>query len=157
MVCQYIDMKCVNCFHVKTTVSNSRRHKLSPATWRRRQCHKCHSIFTTYERPALDGVAVLATQGQATTPFNLGKLIISISRSFQHNKELADNSSYFLAQSVETQIILSGNTPSVDDIAAITHQVLHRFDPIAALQYGAQHGLVTLRRRPGRPATFYDP
>jgi hypothetical protein len=45
--------------------------------------------------------------------------------------------------------------PSIDDIAAITHTVLKAYDPMAALQYAAQHRLITTKRRPGRPSTAY--
>ena len=43
----------------------------------------------------------------------------------------------------------------VDDIAAITHSTLKAYDPMAALQYAAQHELITMKRRPGRPSTAY--
>ena len=44
-------------------------------------------------------------------------------------------------------------TLSTADIAHTTHQILKRYDPVAALQYGARHGMVTSLRRRGRPST----
>lgn len=146
-------MICLNCFHVKTTVTNSRRHK-QPAVWRRRHCTKCQTTFTTYERPSLDDQGILARDGQSR-PFNIGKLTTSIARSFQHNKKAADFDSYFLAQTIETQLLMKGKNLSSDDIAALTHATLQSYDPIAAVQYAAQHDLVTLKRRPGRPSIAY--
>lgn len=155
-VCQYIDMICVNCFHTKTDVANSRPHKKQPTIWRRRQCRKCGAVFTSYERAALNNIPVLQHSGK-TTAFSIGKLTISIARSFVHDKEKADYASHDLAQTIETKLLLRGKSLSSDDIAAITHATLQQFDPIAALQYAAAHDLITLKRRAGRPATSYRP
>lgn len=100
-------MICINCFHDKTTTKNSRRHTKRPGVWRRRACPECGTVFTTYERATLDEHTVQARDGSAS-PFNLGKLIISISRSFQHNEHAATYDSYFLAQTVQEHIIGQG-------------------------------------------------
>ena len=118
-------MICINCFHDKTTTKNSRKHTKHPSVWRRRACPECGAVFTTYERATLDGRMVLTHDG-STTPFNLGKLIISISRSFQHNKHTAAHDSYFLAQTVQEQIIKQGKPLSTQIIAQITHMILLR-------------------------------
>jgi len=156
-ICQYIDMFCINCFHDKTRVVNSRKHKKQPVVWRRRQCQRCKTVFTSYERPALDDSDLIIDSQGNKTPFNLGKLIISISRSFQHDKHMADTHSLPLALTVQEKLILHGKHISRDDISAITHDVLKRFDQLAGLQYAAQHDLLTLKPRPGRPATTYPP
>lgn len=146
-------MKCINCFHVKTSVTNSRPNQ-SPLVWRRRSCPHCKSIFTTYEKPSLDDRHILDRDG-AKHPFNIGRLIISISKSFHHNPEQAKTDSLYLAETVETKLIMHGKDLSVDDITAITHTTLKQYDPVAAIQYAAQHDLVTLKRRPGRPSISY--
>lgn len=148
-------MICINCFHAKTQVTNSRPHK-QPAVWRRRRCSNCKTVFTTYERPSLDGQLILGGD-QTPHPFNIGKLLTSIARSFQHNKQAADYDSYFLAQTIETRLLMSKRQLSSDDISALTHDTLKKFDPVAAVQYAAQHDLITLRRRPGRPSIAYAP
>ena len=158
-VCQYIDMICINCFHAKTAVTNSRAHQKAASIWRRRRCERCRAVFTTYELPTLDAAPIVtkantSDQTRHTRPFNLGKLTISIARSFHHDKTRADFSSLDLAKTVEQQLIINCPNPSTEDIAALTHQTLKAFDPIAALQYAAQHQLITTTRRPGRPATF---
>lgn len=43
----------------------------------------------------------------------------------------------------------------VDAIAKETHIVLSRYDPVAAIQYAAQHKLLISKRRPGRPSIGY--
>lgn len=147
-------MKCINCFHVKTSVTNSRPHK-QPSTWRRRRCPECQTVFTTYEKPSLDDHHILDHQGNKT-PFNIGRLIISISKSFQHNPAGAKTDSLYLAQTIEAELIMHGKGLSTDDIAAVTHQTIKLYDPVAAIQYAAQHDLVTLAKRPGRPSISYD-
>lgn len=149
-------MICLNCFHAKTRVANSRPHKKQPTVWRRRKCPACRATFTAYERPSLEDQLVISPSSQPQ-PFNIGKLTISIAKSFQHDKQAADYSSFFLAQTVETKLILRQKEISTDDILAITHETLKNFDAVAALQYAAQHDLITLRRRPGRPSISYGP
>ena len=146
-------MICINCFHDKTTTKNSRKYTKHPSVWRRRSCPECGAVFTTYERATLDEHTVRAQDG-STSPFNLGRLIISISRSFQHNERAAACDSYFLAQTVQERIIGQGKSLSAQVIAQVTHMVLQRYDPVAAIQYAAQHRLITSQRR-GRPSTVY--
>ena len=147
-------MICINCFHIKTSVINSRVQAKDSSVWRRRQCQNCKKVFTTYEKPSANDQTVLYNDN-TTLPFNIGKLTVSIARSFQHDKKQADYSSYALAQTVETKLIKRQKSISVDDITAITHATLKKYDQLAAMQYAAQHGLVTIKRRPGRPSTTY--
>ncbi len=152
-------MICINCFHGKTKVTNSRPHKKQSGTWRRRQCESCRHLFTTYEKPALDeSIKVLypgtTKQTTATANFSLSKLTLSIAASFMHDSVARQLHSLSLAETVEQQLINQVGQPSSDDIAATTHQVLKRFDELAALQYAAGHGLVEATRSPhrGRPS-----
>lgn len=152
-------MICVNCFHKKTKVTNSRPHKKSAGTWRRRQCLNttCNLTFTTYEKPALDE-SILVHYGsnksiKTSAPFSLSKLTLSIAASFTHDTAARQLHSLPLAETVEQLLISQVRQPSADDIAATTHQVLKRFDELAALQYAAGHGLVAATRsRRGRPS-----
>ncbi len=148
-------MICINCFHEKTRVTNSRQHKKHPSVWRRRMCEQCQTIFTTKEIPATENLHILH-RDKTSSPFNLGKLIISIGRSFQHNKKLADQHSLDLALTVQEILITQTKHPSTDDVSAVTHGVLKRFDQMAALQYAAQHDLIIHRKRPGRPVISYS-
>ncbi len=150
-------MICVNCFHGKTKVTNSRPHKKAAGTWRRRQClnQACGTTFTTYEKPALDdSVSVhYGNDGTAKAAFSLSKLTLSIAGSFTHDPVARQLHSLPLAETVEQLLISQVRQPSADDIAATTHQVLKRFDELAALQYAAGHGLVAAtRNRRGRPS-----
>lgn len=148
-------MICVNCFHGKTKVTNSRPHKKHSGTWRRRQCESCQTTFTTYEKPALDEAVLIhySNNKDVTAPFSLSKLTLSIAACFSHDQTMRQLHSLPLAETVEQLLISQVQRPSADDIAATTHQVLKRFDELAALQYAATHGLVsTTRKRRGRPS-----
>ena len=112
-------------------------------------------MFTTYEKPALDTKIQIhyPTDGLTlSAPFSLSKLTLSIAASFTHDRQAQQLHSLPLAETVEQQLISQVQRPSSDDIAAVTHQALKRFDELAALQYAAAHGLVGATRRRGRPS-----
>ena len=145
-------MFCINCFHTNTAVANSRAQKKQPSVWRRRKCARCNTVFTTYERPSLaDNNPIKNTDG-STTPFNIGKLIISISRSFSHAPEVGTYAALWLAQTVEDNLSHQNVSLTTEDITATTHQVLKKYDELAAVQYGAAHKLISLKPRRGRPS-----
>ena len=146
-------MICIKCLHTKTKVINSRQHTQQPKTWRRRRCPHCQTIFTTYELPTLETYLVKDQHG-TQRPFRLGKIALSIAKSFQHDQQAAAYDSYELAQTIQTYLVVHYHQPTPADISQATHTVLQRYDPVAALQYAARHGLVTSRRR-GRPSTSY--
>lgn len=145
-------MICINCFYSRTTVTNSRSAKKTSEVWRRRRCPRCETLFTTYERLSLEQIDIYRSTQKDTTPFSLSKLMLSIATACSHDTTLRERHSLSLAQTVEQLLIRESRAPSTDDIAAVTHQVLQRFDALAALQYAAQHELITSTRQRGRPS-----
>jgi transcriptional repressor NrdR len=145
-------MFCINCFHPSTTVGNSRPNKKQPLVWRRRSCPQCGTVFTTTERPSLAYTQKVHLPSGETRAFNLGKLIISLSRAFQHNPQDAELATLELAQTIETILTTEVQMITPGDIEVITHQVLKRYDELAAMQYAAQHQLITTSKRRGRPS-----
>jgi transcriptional repressor NrdR len=144
-------MFCVNCLYPTTSVKNSRSKKNAALVWRRRFCSRCGRSFTTQEFPSLrDNKPV--SNAHRLSPFNLGKLIISISKAFPHSKHDAEFNSFELARSVENQLSTEREYITTDDIAAITHSTLKRFDQLAGMHYAMSHGLVTSVRKRGRPS-----
>lgn len=140
-------MFCANCFAPKTQVTNSRGAKKHAAVWRRRHCTACGADFTTYEKPSVAENKSVLTNNGTTTVFNLGKLIVSIAASFGHDKQKADYDTLWLAQTVEDTLSTQIRSISAEDIAAITHQTLHAFDTLAAMQYAAKHQLINPSRK----------
>lgn len=146
-------MICIYCFHAKTKVTNSRSQKKSPIIWRRRTCLNCHKIFSSYERPSTDLLRVAHSLEDSLTPLSVGKLTLSIAKSFSHNLHSAEYDSMNLAQTVELKLLSLNKNPLVsDEIADITYETLKRYDELAAIQYAAQHHLITTVRRRGRPS-----
>lgn len=147
-------MICINCFHNKTRVINSRKHKKYPQLWRRRSCDNCHTTFTTYEYPSIDNTPVVKETTEE--PFNIGRLTLSIAKSLQHDDHSAKYDSFHLAQTVQRNLLIKNMaTIPVDSITKEVHTVLTRYDPVVAIQYAAQHKLLISKRRPGRPSTGY--
>lgn len=145
-------MFCINCFHKNTAVANSRPHKKQPQIWRRRKCANCGIVFTTYERPSLaDNKPIHLPNGKEDT-FNLGRLIISISRAFTHTPEEGNYNALWLAQTVEDTLSTQYKIITPADIEAVTHQTLKQFDELAAIQYAATHKLISSTRKRGRPS-----
>lgn len=144
-------MFCINCFHKKTHVTNSRPHKKSPSVWRRRQCPKCSTVFTTTERPSLADNKPISLP-DSTDTFSLSRLTISIASAFTHDAQRARYDALWLAQTVEDILSTEYTVITPEDITAVTHQVLKRFDELAAVQYAARHQLITMTRRRGRPS-----
>ena len=145
-------MFCINCFHPSTNVGNSRPLKKQPSVWRRRTCPQCGTVFTTTERPSLAHTQKIHLPSGDSTSFNLGKLVISLSRAFQHNPDDAELATLELAQTIETILLTEIKTITPEDIEVIAHQVLKRYDELAAMQYAAQHHLVTSLKKRGRPS-----
>jgi len=141
-------MICIKCFHGKTHVTNSRQNKKD----------QCGYSFTTYEKPVIS-LVVISQDGEKNN-FSIGKLILSIARSFNHNEKLAGSYSYDLANTIQDKLTHLQNKPTISSqyIAEITHSTLQNFNQIAALQYAAQHNLITPQRkkRRGRPSFSYS-
>ena len=95
---------------------------------------------------------IVISQNGKKNNFSIGKLMLSIARSFNHNDRLAASYSYDLANTIQDKLTLLQNeyTISPQYIAEITHSTLQNFDQIAALQYAAQHNLITPQRKKRR-------
>lgn len=145
-------MFCINCFSASTTVANSRPNKKQPSVWRRRKCARCGEVFTTYERPSLADNKSIALPSGKSDMFNLGKLILSIAKAFSHSPKNAEYNALWLAQTVEDTLSSQRETITPEDIEAVTHDTLKRFDELAAVQYAAQHQMIIATRRRGRPS-----
>lgn len=115
-------------------------------------CPNCGISFTTYERPSLADNKLVYLDNGKTNVFNLGKLILSIAKSFTHSPEEAGYNALWLAQTVEDTLSTQHETITPQDIEAIVHDVLRRFDELAAVQYAAQHHMIIATRKRGRPS-----
>ena len=133
-------MVCINCFHQKTSVINSRTHKSTVQVWRRRRCAQCKCTFTTYERVSVsDELMVDSLSSGKKTSFDPGKLVYDIIKCFGHSPEKAVQA-LWLVQTVENELLKSRElTVSTQKIATITYRALSSFDSLAGEQYAVRH------------------
>ncbi len=132
-------MVCVYC-DGKTRVTNSRLQKRANSVWRRRECVKCGSVFTSIETIHYGHVWLVNSSQQHLKPFSVQKLQLSIYRSCQHRPNALTD-----AQGLTDTVIQkmrSSARKGVVDSQAITDIVqvsLNRFDTAASVHYAAHH------------------
>ncbi len=131
-------MVCIYC-HSGTRVVNSRLQKRSNNIWRRRVCSVCAATFTTKEIPELTTSFMVKNDSSQLEPFLREKLFLSIYASCRHRPTpLSD--AIGLSQTVTDGLTFPTGEPiSSTDIARVTHEVLKRFDKVAATFYQAYH------------------
>lgn len=95
---------------------------------------------------------VVSDENSRQAAFNLGKLVLSVAKAFSHAPEQAEQYALPLAQTIEEALYAHKGALYVKDVTHTTHAVLKRFDELVALQYGAQHQLISSVRRRGRPS-----
>lgn len=151
-------MFCINCFHGKTQVSNSRGHKKIPQIWRRRSCPECGFAFTTYENFALDELLLIEKEGSSEA-YNRGQLISSLIDSLRSTGN-DPSEAYWLMITIEEKLLSRQRQQegwqkiSSRTIAELAYETLVAYNTVAGYAYGAAHGLLNIgqKRRRGRPA-----
>lgn len=132
-------MVCIYCGS-ETQVTNSRLQKRVNQVWRRRQCSKCGSNFTTHEVADLGSTVVVRYSAKKLVPLSRDKLFLSIFESCKHRPKAVDDATA-LSQTVISQLLPHAQKGTVerDVIVAVTTAVLERFDKAAATMYAAYH------------------
>ena len=141
-------MFCIKCFSKSTSVTNSRPHKRSPSTWRRRKCVTCSYTFTTTESIVLEDYLQIDDK-----PFSLPRLTVSLTSVLIADETPAD-SAYWLARTIGEQLLLLEKTSvSRETLLKTVHAVVSRYSPNAGLQYALKYNLIetTATPRRGRP------
>ena len=132
-------MVCIYCGD-KTQVTNSRTQCRTNYVWRRRVCNDCGGIFTTIERPSLEGSVVIKKSNGEISNFIREVLFLDIYKCCAHRPEAVTDAvaitdtiisklrSYISSASIERQ-----------DIIKTSASVLKNFDRAAEVQYLAYH------------------
>jgi len=145
-------MICIYCLHKKTAVINSRPHKKLPLIWRRRQCQKCHKVWTTEESVDLSRIyRVTSPETKQTRQFSFATLHKSIQDVLAY-ADLSPDRAYELARAVADNIVVQFRPQDIlttQDIAAAAFGILNNYNKLAALAYASRYGIVV--KRPGRP------
>lgn len=134
-ICRH--MKCPFCKH-RTSVVNSRGTKSKPKVWRRRQCQSCNRIFTTQERPNLDGIIAIESKDGELSSYSFTRLLVSIVKS-GINMPIPSDAPYELATTIEAGLLSKGyfskkfiNKLYIEKEALTA---LSRYNKIMAMQY----------------------
>jgi transcriptional regulator NrdR family protein len=132
-------MVCIYCGS-DTNVTNSRLQKRVNQVWRRRQCQRCGSNFTTHEVADLGSTIVVHSTAHDLQPFSRDLLFVSIYESLKHrNSALADATA--LTQTIIGELVHHATDGQLerDSLVAIAAAVLERFDKTASTMYAAYH------------------
>jgi transcriptional regulator NrdR family protein len=98
--------------------------------------------FTTNELPDYEKSLLVVGTGSKKHPFNRDRLLLSLFKSLGHRNDSIDASTGLAATIIGRLInkkYLTGNTLTTKSIAKVSHEVLKRFDPLAATTYKAYH------------------
>lgn len=142
-------MICINCGTRNTQVKNSRPSKKEASIWRRRFCPQCQTTFTTREE--VDYTGLITIEDAPEPDFSLPRLSVYLARQLAHRGPQAADEAYWLARTIQLSLPVPRIT--LASLVELTHQVLSRFDAVAALKHAAAHGLIENIARPrrGRP------
>lgn len=132
-------MVCIYCSG-KTKVTNSRTNKRIPGTWRRRQCLSCKAIFTSREHADLSQTHIVQHTDSSLQPFSREILFISIYESCKHRKTASEDA-MALTDTVISALLHKSESGKIliNNIQATVQSVLTKFDPVAAIYYGAYY------------------
>ena len=130
-------MNCPYC-GADSKVANSRQQKKSNSVWRRRECKRCHAIWTTEEHFRADSVFKVSADDHLLD-FAPEKLTTSLYKALKHRKT-AESDAKHLTRTVMNKIqdyqraIIPKKV-----IKDTTLSVLKNYDKLAADLYRATH------------------
>lgn len=131
-------MNCPYCAS-SSFVTNSRPTAKATQTWRRRECSRCHSIWSTKEALDLSKTHVFIGRQSSSEPFSRDTLFISLTDSLKHRKGAA-NDATALTDTI-LGLVLAQKSPKItrETLIGVTYQTLKRFDKVAAEVYRSTH------------------
>ena len=124
-------MNCPFCAHEDTKVLESRL--ADDALRRRRECLKCSTRFTTYERASFN-LTVQKKDG-SIQPFSSEKMLLSVQRALG---KASDEKVTQIARTVEQRVLRSKKTPiKTSYIGTIVMRELKRVDTMAYMRFAS--------------------
>ena len=133
-------MKCPICGSTGLKTKNSRSTKMGTQTWRRKECKKCHSSITTYEKPDLSWLNIKYASQNKTYEYNRGLLTKSILAVFDDD-ELRDINIENVLDTIEQKIVSMRKTilPK-NELIKIVLNTLQPISSNATIKYLANYG-----------------
>ena len=129
-------MRCPFCQNEDTQVKDSRPTESGDAIRRRRQCDKCESRFTTFERVQLRELTVLKRSGRRV-PFDREKLERSVSVALR-KRPIDDDRVQQMISGIVRKLESSGESeiPSTQ-IGELVMDALRALDPVAYVRFAS--------------------
>jgi transcriptional regulator NrdR family protein len=134
-----MDMKCPICGTTDLKTINTRSTRHGTQTWRRKECKRCYSVITTYEKPDLAWLVIKDPFKGSQTPYKRFLLSKSIFDAFDNESASAVDIDG-LVDSIEIKLINSKKT-TIDKQELIA-TVLKSLKPVsinAYMSYMAAH------------------
>jgi transcriptional repressor NrdR len=129
-------MRCPFCQNEDTQVKDSRPTEDGACIRRRRQCDKCGSRFTTFERVQLRDLVVLKRSGRRA-PFDREKLARSVSIALRKRPIDADQVEQMISGIVRRLESQGENEVPSETIGELVMEALAHLDPVAYVRYAS--------------------
>jgi len=129
-------MRCPFCQNEDTQVKDSRPTENGDAIRRRRQCDKCESRFTTFERVQLRELIVLKRSGKRV-PFEREKLARSLTVALR-KRPIEEDQIEQMISGIVRKLEGSGESEITSEtIGEMVMEALARLDPVAYVRYAS--------------------
>jgi transcriptional repressor NrdR len=129
-------MRCPFCQNEDTQVKDSRPTEDGAAIRRRRQCDKCGSRFTTFERVQLRDLVVLKRSGRRT-PFDRDKLARSIQIALRKRPIEPDQVEQMISGIVRRLESQGETEVRSEQIGEMVMEALAGVDPVGYVRYAS--------------------
>jgi transcriptional repressor NrdR len=129
-------MRCPFCQNEDTQVKDSRPTEDGAAIRRRRQCDKCGSRFTTFERVQLRDLIVLKRSGRRV-PFDRDKLARSLTVALRKRPIEQDQIEQMISGIVRKLESSGESEITSETIGEMVMEALQNLDPVAYVRYAS--------------------
>ena len=129
-------MRCPFCSNEDTQVKDSRPTEDGAAIRRRRQCDKCGSRFTTFERVQLRDLVVLKRSGRRV-PFDRDKLARSLAIALRKRPIEQDQIEQMISGIVRKLESQGESEITSETIGGMVMEALAQLDPVAYVRYAS--------------------
>jgi len=132
-------MKCPICGSTGLKTTNTRSTKSGSQTWRRKECKKCHSSITTYEKPDMGWLSLKYAAKNISLPYSRSLLNKSILLVFD-DEELQSINIENVLDTIEQKIVSTRKTIITNfELIKIVLNTLSPISANAAIKYFANH------------------
>ncbi len=129
-------MRCPSCGQQNNHVLESREVDEGLAVRRRRECNKCGSRYTTYERVEINRLLIVKKSGERQ-PYSRDKLAKGVYRAFE-KRPIAIEEIELLISRVENQLQVNGKSELQSSVLGeIVSSEIKNLDPVAYVRFAS--------------------